>query len=124
MLFICERCNYGSKYKAALKKHLTRKKPCKSYSDTPRTCKELLEELYPPKTDDDDQQKFACLCGKKYKDPYSLTRHERTCEPREQAMNVYMFKLYHVVSQVNERYNMNQNDGEYYKMLYNQNTAL
>lgn len=122
MIFICERCNYASKNKAALKKHFTRKKPCESSTDTSKTCKELLEELYPPKTDD-DQQKFACLCGKKYKDPYYLTRHGYTCEPRKQAMDAYFLKVDKLIEQIREINEMNQNDGEYYQMLYNQNSS-
>jgi hypothetical protein len=74
--YTCARCDYSTKYKNDMRRHLTSKKQCVSKYNNALSQSELLLQLYPKK---DDEKKFICTCGKKYSYNESLSRHQKDC---------------------------------------------
>ena len=72
--FQCQRCGYETDYKANLKHHLTKKRPCISINSNDITPQQLLQELYPVTT-----KEYICTCGKKYSHCSGLSVHKRNC---------------------------------------------
>lgn len=72
--FKCDNCNYSTSFKASLKKHLSRKKQCKSHHDEELPREQLLSELY-----SDNNKKYICKCGKKYSHNSTLSTHKKKC---------------------------------------------
>lgn len=63
-IFKCNICNYTTIHKSDFNRHKLSTKHCK------RTC---LEKLY------ENEYKFSCVCGKRYKGRDGLWRHQQKC---------------------------------------------
>lgn len=70
----CSRCDYSTRYKNDMRKHLTTKKICISKYDKAFSQLELLLQL-----DSKDAKKYICKCGKAYSYNASLSKHQKDC---------------------------------------------
>tara|TARA_B110000444_G_scaffold35071_1_gene30484 strand:- start:10977 stop:11948 length:972 start_codon:yes stop_codon:yes gene_type:complete len=73
--FNCEYCNYRCSKKSDYDKHLSTLKHKKT--EMSKMCE--IVEIKVAKVAKVSNEKFTCLCGKIYKQKFSLERHKRTC---------------------------------------------
>jgi hypothetical protein len=73
--YTCECCDYKCSRKEHLNKHFATQKHGKTAMS--KMCK-----VVDIKVENVSNEKFACLCGKKYNQKFSLVRHQKTCNYR------------------------------------------
>jgi hypothetical protein len=72
-IYTCECCDYKCSRKEHLNKHFA----------TQKHSKMAMSKVVDIKVKNVSNEKFACLCGKKYNQKFSLVRHQKTCNYQE-----------------------------------------
>lgn len=87
-MYECKRCGYTTDFKANLKRHLEKKRPCQLtvHDDSLQNTIDLLNELsadkrYKENKHDTCIQKYECNeCKKQFRHIQSLSRHKKLCK--------------------------------------------